>query len=189
MMSVLEITNWVKQYAPFGLDEALHADINKAGVVFTFQHEHSLETLLIKPQPKKRDSLGMPPWQIIKGTRMINLKGGKLKDYHPNDKDYKKGDLEPLLVTALREGIEESGLKLENIDSVEPAGLYYFRSASTKEKKSMILYTVTIKDKFHFDWPTPEHPDTAHMQWFSVSHLPEDIRADAKKIIKKMFTK
>lgn len=172
---------WLEMNLPDALADAEpRKHINKAGIVPLIE-ENCIQIMLIKPRPKKKD-LGPPSWQLIKGTRMVRTSTG-WEDFKPIDKKVNETLLEPLLCAALREGMEEAGLMLENIASLGSLGVYDFKSATTGDKKSMELFALLMKDKDSFYWPDENHKYTIDLKWFDLHNLPEDIRPDALDII------
>ena len=172
---------WIEQYVPEALaPEQLYPDINKAGIVPLYG-DVDMHMLLIKPWAKKKH-LGPPPWQLIKGTRMIH-RAGDWEDYDKGDSVGKKDELEPLLCTALREGMEEAGLILENIGGIGSFGEHCYKSLSSGKEKKMHLYALLINEKKGFHWPDEEHPVTESMKWFDINKLPDNTREDAREMV------
>ena len=172
---------WIEHYVPAALKpEHVEPEVNKAGIIPLYKKK----MLLIKPWAKKKH-LGPPPWQLIKGTRMYRSSFG-FKDYKKASDIESEQQLEPLLCTALREGMEEAGLKLENIDGIAPLGTHSYRSISTGKEKFMALYALEMKSKTNFDWPDAHHPVTEEMEWFNPNKLSDDVREDAADIIKQV---
>ena len=172
---------WIERHVPEALeDKQLFADINKAGIVPLYESNQT-HMLLIKPWAKKKN-LGPPPWQIIKGTRMIHRQGS-WEDYGKSD-DVNDGEiLEPLLCTALREGMEEAGLRLDNISAIGLLGEHRYASLSTGKEKVMHLYALLVHNKNDFDWPNKAHPVTEAMKWFNINKLPDNTREDAVAMV------
>jgi len=115
----------------------------KAGVVPYVRQASEMHYLLMKP--RTRDPLNPPSFQLGKGTRMYVHRGSGWRDM-------KKGDeamegKEPLIVTALREGIEELGLKLDSIGCIFDVGPYKFISERSRKNKYMWLFAVEMPSR------------------------------------------
>lgn len=178
---------WLSANLPDALADAKpKKHINKAGIV-PLVEDKTVQILLIKPRPKKKD-LGPPSWQLVKGTRMVQTDSG-WQDFKPIDKRVDESLLEPMLCAALREGIEEAGLQLDNIASLGSLGVFDFISATNGDKKSMELFALLIKDKQAFDWPGENHAHTIDVKWFDIHNLPDDMRPDAKVIVEQIRQK
>lgn len=172
---------WIKENAADALlEEFASPGINKAGILPIYKQK----VLLIKPKEKKKH-LGAVPWQLIKGTRMFQSKD-KWQDYDDLSRPPEAKTLEPLLCTALREGIEEAGLILKNIAFVGLLGDHAYQSTTTGKEKIMQLFAVGIEDKKAFHWPDKKHPVTDVMEWFDAGNLPSDTREDAVAVIQQL---
>ncbi len=82
--------------------------ITKAGVVPFLRDPYRY--YLMKPVAKN-PAPAAPKFQLCKGTRMMKV-DGKWQDIREGEE---AGEKETLAATALREGIEELGLRLQNI--------------------------------------------------------------------------
>ncbi|MDG1286718.1 MAG: hypothetical protein P8P30_04040 [Rickettsiales bacterium] len=185
-----------EKIVPHCLREQLHwpkppyIHVHKAGVVPYRLGENGIEYYLFKPS-EMMPEMGDPGFQICKGTREIkNPETGEWEDYHSSTKlkEYGPENLEPLIVTALREGIEEIGLPLEEIVEVTEWGQAAFASASTGELKTMWLYPVGVYPDCPFDEPSAEHANTVAREWFDPQNRAqvEKIRPDHLKIIREI---
>jgi hypothetical protein len=163
---------WVEQHQPDALKMMAHANINKAGILPVIGQE----VMLMKPVAEHKH-LKPPAWQIAKGTRMVQI-NGSWRDMRKSETLPAHAQLEPLVCTALREGIEEIGLKLENIQSLEDIGVRAFRSVSTGKEKHMQLFVCHIRQRGDFLDALSIAPTTAEIGWFPLNHLPDDIRSD-----------
>lgn len=112
--------------------------ITKAGIVPFLRHP--LRFYLMKPVAR-HTNLPAPKFQIGKGTRMMKA-GGVWKDIFSPPPAH--AEMETLAETALREGIEELGLTLENIRRLFSLGPYVFASARTGKKKQMWLFAAEM---------------------------------------------
>lgn len=172
---IKQCMQWIEAHVPDALaEDQQYTEVNKAGIVPLYGDEQ-VYVLLIKPHAKKKH-LGDPPWQLIKGTRMVETAKGWIDYARENNVNPKK--LEPLLCTALREGMEEAGLQLDNISGIGGLGEHRYTSLSNGKEKVMHLYALLVKDKDAFDWPDKKHPVTDSMKWFNINSLPDDIRPD-----------
>lgn len=113
--------------------------VTKAGVV-PFLRGADYRYYLMKPIARHHD-LGAPRFQLCKGTRMQQTPSG-WQDMRDGQDII--GPMEPLAVTALRESIEELGMKLENIVRLHELGSYAFASAKTGKKKDMWLFAAEM---------------------------------------------
>ncbi|MEI6730930.1 MAG: hypothetical protein WCL30_06685, partial [Pseudomonadota bacterium] len=85
----------------------------KVGILPFFIENGVTKFKLMKPVSEDK-RLGEPRFQIAKGTRRINV-SGKWCDMRDDDLVYADESFhEPLIDTALREGMEEIGLKASN---------------------------------------------------------------------------
>jgi 8-oxo-dGTP pyrophosphatase MutT (NUDIX family) len=145
----------------------------KVGIL-PFIREDSLKTMTMKPLAEK-EVLGIPQFQIAKGTRQINISGSWC-DMREDDLRYADESFhEPLIATALREGSEEIGLKSKNIKVLYDMGGFTFTSASRGIKKPMHLFAAEIinqKDFGHFEATTSE------TRWFTREEFAREGRAD-----------
>jgi hypothetical protein len=112
----------------------------KAGVVPFLRQEPYL-FYLMKPVPRHL-KLGAPAFQLCKGTRMQFLGEGGWRDMR--DDAAPVGRMETLAATALREGIEELGLKLEAITRILDVGPYRFSSAKSGVTRQMWLFAAEM---------------------------------------------
>jgi 8-oxo-dGTP pyrophosphatase MutT (NUDIX family) len=133
--------------------------------------------------------LGPPPLQICKGTRMKRKpvaekvplwKDVRWRDMNLTQKDYV---MESLAETALREGIEEVGLKLDNVLGLFDAGAAYFASAKTGLKKVMWLFAAEVKQEDDFGPPDPLRAKTAERRWCTLEEFASEGREDHLRIM------
>lgn len=154
------------------------AFIGKAGIV-PFIPDATTENwrfYVMRPIPKKPE-LGAPPLQLGKGTRMVQI-GSKWKDIRKDQLPEDATDIEPLAETALREGIEELGLHLDNITRLWDLGPHSFRSASKGEVKWMWLFAARVHDPAHFLPDSAIAKSTAERRWISLGEARGMLRAD-----------
>lgn len=102
--------------------------------------------MAMKPVAKRLD-LGEPEFQLCKGTRMYE-KDGAWVDMRGDISNAKI--MESLAETALREGVEELGLQLENIETLYDLGLFSFTSASTRKPISLWIFAAAIRSEENF---------------------------------------
>lgn len=148
--------------------------LNKSGLVP--YHTETGEVLLMKPVAKHKD-LNPPGWQIAKGTRMMQH-GNHWHDMKKPSADFDAEKAEPLACTALREGIEEAGLKLQNVKSLKDCGTQTFYSASSGNQKQMAVFLCYVKNKNDFHGAHKIAATTAETAWFPLNSLPSDVRQD-----------
>lgn len=116
-------------------------DFNKAGIL-PFLPAAAMENwrfLLMQPVAQ-HPHLGPPKFQLAKGTRMERIAGVWQDIRGPVT-----GEPEPLIETALREGIEELGLDVTRTAKLFDCGEAKFTSVKTKEKKSMRLFAAQMQ--------------------------------------------
>lgn len=169
------------------LDLQIQKEINKAGIVpFVRCAMDEIQFYLMSPRASEKYSMPSK-LQICKGTREYK-KSIKSKtvwiDYGAKDiGGIAPENLEPLLVTALREGIEEVGLRTSNLSQIYEHGLVKFKSETTGEPKKLWLYLAEIKDKTAFDFPDKQHANTGDRRWVSLNADRELIREDYQEIL------
>jgi hypothetical protein len=152
---------------------------NKAGVI-PFMRGMPRRHYMMRPASKIA-GLGDAPFQICKGTRMHFSKEHGWHDIRkPADRLPK---VETLLQTALREGIEEMGLKLSNVIRIIELGGYGFASVTTGRSKSMWLYAAEIKDEKDFLPANEIASTTAECRWFELSEFTAIGREDHRYIL------
>ena len=149
--------------------------VDKAGTVPFVMESGAILFYLHKPGGSYPE-LGDPGFQIAKGTREAQNDEGEWVRY--NARKHAKNKVEPLIVSALREGIEEAGLKTANIERLLEWGIATFKSATKSHEKSMWLYLAEMKDKDDFLEPDSEHGNTAECRWFDIE------TAEAKELIR-----
>ncbi|MFW0776781.1 MAG: NUDIX hydrolase [Rickettsiales bacterium] len=168
-------------------DEELYATENylKAGVV-PFVPGNPYRFYAMKPQ-NKVPSLGEPPFQICKGTRMHYVPDVGWKDI--KEFKHRTDEVETLAQTAVRECIEELGLKMSNIVKLYNMGPYEFSSATTGRSRTMWLFASEIADQKNF-LPTSEiAASTAERKWFSSEEFNVEGREDHRYILKDIETR
>jgi len=157
----------------------------KAGVV-PFLRESPYLFYTMKPK-STISGLGEPPFQICKGTRMHNLPEHGWRDIKENKE--RINDQETLIMTALREGIEELGLKMDNIVQLFDMGSYGFSSATTGRNKEMWLFAAEMKTADNFLPKAEIAPSTAECRWMSEQEFNVVGRGDHRYILKNIASK
>lgn len=157
----------------------------KAGVV-PFMRESPYRFYTMKPK-STISGLGEPPFQICKGTRMHLLPDVGWRDIKENKE--RAQQQETLLQTALREGIEELGLKLDNIRQLFDVGGYGFSSATTGRNKEMWLFAAEMKSESDFLPKAQIAPSTAECKWLSTQEFGVVGRDDHRYILKDIAAK
>jgi 8-oxo-dGTP pyrophosphatase MutT (NUDIX family) len=160
-------------------------DIRKAGLLpFYVREDASLLFYLYKPRPRKDSDLPPPKFQIPKGTREAVGDDGIWQDYHPGHKHHYT-TIEPLHITALREAIEEVGLRVKHLEQLYDAGIVNFTSETTGAPKSLWLFCGQLNSQHAFDTPHDERANTESCAWFDIATPAdaEQIRPDHLKIL------
>jgi hypothetical protein len=121
-------------------DQPEHYTI-KAGVVPFVRVDADFTYFVMKPVPK-RPGLGAPAYQLCKGTRQHFLDGRGWCDLR--DGEITEARRETLAQTALREGIEELGLRLDGIVTLFDVGPYAFSSARSGRQIYMWLFAAEL---------------------------------------------
>lgn len=146
---------------------------------FLAQTGHLRRYYLMKPQARHKH-LEPPLFQLCKGKRMTKRVGGW--------KDAEEGDegmhLESLPATALREGIEELGLRLDAIESLHAAGGYMFDSVSGKERRRLWLMAALMRPQAEFDEPDADAADTESCTWLTLDEFAACGRKDHIDILR-----
>lgn len=135
--------------------------------------------LVMKPQAR-HPQLGPPPFQLCKGTRM----GGETEDER-EWRDIRPEALlpihvEPLALTALREGWEELGLPIAGEMRLYDLGRHGFSSASTKNSVFLWLFAAEMPGSpvLHKAAET-----TADRAWLRADEFTQAGRADHAPIL------
>ncbi len=170
--------------------DAPYVEIFKAGAVpYRLTDDDKLEYFLFEPAAMLKDE--NPGFQICKGTREIfDPTGGEWENYHNRKQLEAFGaeNLEDLRVTAIREAIEEVGLKAEHMLAAGEWGQAAFTSASTGALKTMWLYAIQLEADAVFDEPHETEANTIAREWFSLESESqcEKIRPDHLNILKQI---
>jgi len=158
--------------------------ISKAGVIPYYIQGGKLYYYLMKPIGANPE-LGDPGFQIGKGSREI-LIDGEWVNYRPREHKSLASPrtLESLYVNALREGIEEIGLEMANIQAIQEWGVVEFKSERSGNIKTMWLFLAEIENPEHFGEPDEEHGNTESRGWFALGDETDaDIRPDHKQVL------
>lgn len=142
---------------------------NKSGVVPFTRIDGVFQYYVMKPCGKAPD-LGKTTFQICKGTRQFLNKTGSWQDIRSEeaqDADTK----ETLAATALREGIEELGLKLDNIVRLWDMGAFSFTSATTGKTKYMWLFSAEVRNRDEFLPKAQVASSTEERRWVSLDEF------------------
>ncbi len=144
----------------------------KAGVVPFMRPAGQGEMVfyVVKPRSTLPD-FGEPPFQICKGTRQHLVPGVGWCDMHSESSKNDEEGTEHLAETALREGIEELGLKLENILSIFDMGGFGFSSVTTGKAKQMWLFASEMADEDEFLPDRDIALTTAGRQWMTAKEF------------------
>ncbi len=149
----------------------------KAGVLPFIREKNSFRFYFMKPAGKVPE-LGEPLFQLCKGTRMQLIKDVGWRDI----KEFSTltGEKETLLETALREGIEELGLVLPNIETLFDLGGFEFTSATTGKNKYMWLFAAEMKNPGDFSTTASS---TAECKWLWPQEFEVGGREDHRYIV------
>ena len=146
----------------------------RAGVIIYHRDKDDLYFYLFLPK-QKPDKLTPPDFQIAKGGRTVILKNGEAFDVRTVE-DLIKGVTLDATLDALREGMEEQGLRLTNINALYEIGKVEFISQTKGIAEPMWCYAVEILSKDAFD--KPSDPKTERCAWFSMKTLENALEAD-----------
>ena len=157
--------------------------LTKAGVVpFVRTASGAIEYLVMKPVAAHPD-LAPPKFQICKGTRMcrdgqewVDMKNGVDTG----------GARESLIATALREGMEELGIRLDAITQIVNLDVHAFSSASSNASKQMHLFGLEMKSKACL-YPLEHIADTtAQRGWTTLPAFKDQGRDDHYQILQQV---
>ena len=164
-------------------------DITRAGVlVYHCPHNRMEAVEMLFATPAAKPGFTPPKDQIAKGGRQVRTPSGYRDLDNRNDANgYHSTDLEPLLRNALREGIEELGLRLANISDLHDAGAVIFTSEKTGRQTPMQLYLVRVADKQAFDAVDPTH--AARVRWLTPEAFEAEGREDHKPIVRESLAR
>lgn len=93
---------------------------------------------------------------------------------------------EPLLETALREGAEEIGLRLTNINGIFALGMVEIKSAKTGDTKPMSLFAAQVISAEDFAEPHAERANTAARRWCTLDQFAELGREDHAAVLRRL---
>lgn len=155
----------------------------KAGVVpFVWNKRiKRYEYLVIKPRADKQDVLGLPPFQICKGTRMFKDNTGSWEDM--------RGGMgigmacESLIMTAFREGVEELGIDLDNIHNIIDLGVHEYTSATTGKQERVQLYGLALHTKEELKGKEHIEETIDSRQWMSLANFLTQGRRDYHRVL------
>lgn len=142
---------------------------NKSGVVPFVRKDGAFHYYVMKPQGKA-PGLGKAMFQLCKGTRQYRAASGEWLDIR-SEEGQAAEHKETLAGTALREGNEELGLKLQNISALWDLGAFSFKSATTGKTKYMWLYAGRVKSQDDFLKHGYITESTAERQWVTLAEF------------------
>jgi len=162
----------------WALDVPKAPGIRKAGII-PFLLGDPLRYYVMTPVANKPD-LGLPEFQLCKGTRMYKgFKGwADMKGVVPDG-----AELEPLAATAIREGIEELGLKLENIRHISTLGEHRFTSATNRKEIDLWLFAAEMKTEHDFLPQAEVAASTHERRWYTLEEFKKHGRPDHAHIL------
>ncbi len=160
--------------------------LNKAGLLpFVEDAQGSRRFLFMRPRAEHPE-LEPPRLQICKGTRM----GKKTKGWCDVGKNASPGqytEIEPLVVTALREGIEELGVILSNINEITDAGVVSFTSSRTNAVKPLALFLARMESIDRLLPMEKVESSTVERRWLSAEEFALKGRPDHWRIVQELF--
>lgn len=172
------IQQFLQQRSVIALEKFSAGDaFTKAGVVPV----HGNQFYVMKPKASHPD-LPPPEFQLCKGTRQY-FDGKSWQDIKTK---YVTDQKESLIATALREGMEELGLRLSNIETLYDCGPYDFSSASTGKGKSMWLFAAKVKSPEDF---SAADAATAERAWLTLAEFKAQGRKDHVTVLRDMVMK
>ena len=153
----------------------------RAGVIIYYRDKDDLHFYLFLPK-QKPEKLTPPDFQIAKGGRTVILKNGEAFDVRTVEDLSKGTPLDPN-IDALREALEEQGLRLANVAALYEIGLVEFVSQSNAAREPMWCCAAEILSKDAFD--IPSDPKTERCAWFSMKSLKNALEVDksASKVL------
>lgn len=151
----------------------------KCGVVPFSRDGETVRFYVMKPRGHV-PALGAPTFQICKGTRMYFRPEIGWRDMPAADVS---GLKETLAETALREGIEELGLKLDNIAALFDLGGFSFSSATTGKEKRMWLFAAALEHDDDFLRDAEIALSTAERRWLTAEEFASLGRPDVRYIL------
>lgn len=153
--------------------------IQKAGVV-PFLAEMPRRYCVMMPKAS-RPELGLPDYQLCKGTRMYKGAHGHWHDMRGSIPE--GAEMEPLAVTALREGIEELGLELSAISRLLVLGEYHFTSATNRQDVAMWMLAAEMKNDTDFLPLEAIAKTTSAREWLTLAEFQKQGRPDHAHIL------
>lgn len=163
---------------PMNIPESPH--IRKAGLI-PFMPENPRRYCVLTPVASKPD-LGLPEFQLCKGTRMYCLGSNEWKDMKGEVPD--DAPLEPLAATALREAREELGIELDNILYMEPLGDFTFTSATNRKDITMWMMAAEMSSMDHFLPMADIAKFTSERSWLTLAEFEKLGRPDHAHVLK-----
>jgi len=159
--------------------------IRKAGII-PFLPGKPLRYYVMTPVASKPD-LGLPEFQLCKGTRMFKSANGIWQDMRAQVPE--GAELESLPATALREGEEELGLKPANIARLLALGEYHFTSATNGKEIIMWLLAAEMNDGEDFLPQADIATTTAKCAWLTLAEFRKQGRPDHAHILEQIETR
>jgi 8-oxo-dGTP pyrophosphatase MutT (NUDIX family) len=166
-------------------DNADAESYTKAGVI-PFQTD-PLVFYVMKPKGMI-PGLGEPLFQLCKGTRQYHVPGVGWRDIR-DEVGKTAPRKEKLVETALREGVEELGLKLGNIRRIIDMGGYGFTSATTGHGKKMWLFAAEVKNYADFLQAADIAATTSERKWLDTEEFAVVGREDHRYILEDFATR
>lgn len=159
------------------LSAAPAPDIRKAGIIPFLRGP--LRYYVMTPVASKPD-LGLPEFQLCKGTRMYqeHCEWRDMRGVVPDGVV-----LETLPETAVREGVEELGLRLSNIAALHVLGDYRFTSATNRKEIALWLLAAQMRNEDDFLSVQDVAASTADRRWMTLAEFQRQGRPDHAHIL------
>ncbi len=166
--------SWLNAHLPIPIGVE-NPSLTKAGLLPVRNTDNAWRVYAMKP-PAEKPELGLPEFQIAKGTRMFR-RGNHWHDCKSDIPEH-YDELEPLPITALREAEEEIGLPYTYIEKWFNIGEVEFRSATKQKRKAMQLYAAFLN--------TPL-ADTPNARWLTPDEAAKHMREDHFAIVQSVI--
>ena len=181
-----KITSFLQAYRYVFPESAGDEAITKAGVVPYICDDGEFYYYVMCPRAQ-RPELGDPLFQFGKGTRMYHSEVGWRDMRHMASEN--PANKENLALTALREGIEELGLRLENIVGLQDMGNYDFTSASTGASKPLRIFAAEVASMDDFLHEREIAETTSRREWLTLEEFKTQGRPDYYPILERIEQK
>lgn len=175
------------------VDESDSGRTRKAGAIVFFEDEAGARHYAVMKPRASLDKQGAPrtppAFQIATGNRCGWQMGadGKPQLFEIKGQDIAADlALEPYCIAAIREAIEELGLKLENVMDIYDLGTCQYVSESTGKPMFICMIAIKIASKDLFAAPCSIHAKTEAVNWVTVLDTSMDdapVRRDHARLL------